>query len=256
MAKYPQEVLIDKPLMSCLVLILILLGVVPVRASSSTRTFWTTQDIIDQRISVDAQYSLIRMCRTRDDAKRADATSMLLAILDDKTLAGIYQVDHQPPAMRAGDLGVGWWNLIPKGKDSTCVKGVGGTGESAPMIVYSKSIGSYDERVDQALNTAWKMCKEVYGLSSREPLPCVVARRSPAGEWDECSEEKRQQRLGTFHDCLYERIPPEENLQCLEVCGKTGGIDWECVAKRAECASTLEADKVCVPYTRKHVPCP
>ncbi len=235
----------------------------PVWAGSSGRTLWTTQDVIDQRISVDAQYSLIRMCRSQDNAKSADATSMLSAILDEKTLAGIYQVNHQPPAMRARDLSMGWWDLIPKGKDSTCVQGMGGSGELAPMIVYRKDIGPYKERVDQALKTAWKMCKTVYTLPARKAIPCIIAVRPPTGGRDKCSAEKAKLWDKAWWDCYRRGLSQQQHSACLKVCTKSrdekGGVylDWDCAASRsAECGPTHRQNLSCSSHANKHVVCP
>ncbi len=231
-------------------------------AGPPARSVWTTQDVIDQRISVDAQYSLIRMCRSQDNAKRDDVTSMLSAIIDDGTLAGIYQVNHQPPAMRAGALGTGWWNLIPKGNDSTCVKGMGGRGKSAPMIVYRKNIGPYKSRVDQALKTAWRMCKDVYGLPARAGIPCMIAVRPPTGGEAACDAAKSKLWDRAWWDCYRKGLTQQAHNACLKVCSKPTGekglvhVDWGCVASRAECGPTHRQRELCVDYANKHVVCP
>lgn len=239
------------------------LFVEPVSAGSQAKKIWTTQDVIDNRISVDAQYSLIRMCRSQDNAKRADVTSMLSAILDDKTLAGIYQVNHQPPAMRAKALGMGWWNLIPKGKDSTCVKGMGGSGKSAPMIVYRKNIGPYKERVDQALKSAWRMCKDVYGLPDKAAIPCVIAVRPPTGGKSACDAEKRKLWEQAWWECYRKGLTLQAHKACLKVCSKPSGergyvfLELDCVASHsAECGPTHRQGMLCDEYANKHVVCP
>lgn len=237
----------------------------PVWAGSVTRTFWTTQDVVDQRISVDAQYSLIRMCRSQESAKRADVTSMLSAILDDKSLAGIYQVDFKPSAERAGKLGRKWWDLIPKNKNSICVEGLNEFGKEAPMIVYRKQIATYKEVLDAEIGRSWAICRKNFNLPQLQAIPCQIAKRAKSTTLD-CQEEMWPEWDRIFKDCHETRTPKAAWGACREVCTiKVTGIkgnkftffSWACADEKPECATVAQQAKVCKDYADKQLPdCP
>ncbi len=126
---------------------------------------WTTQDIIDGRIDVSAQYALMRMCQGSLD-ELLDMSDILSAVKDG-SLSGIYIQDQQVPALRARDeLGKGWWQLLPSGVDASCI-----TEPAArpPIIVLRKGGGQDKHRFDSALRDAWRGC----GLPASEPRACI-----------------------------------------------------------------------------------
>ena len=132
---------------------------------------WTTEDILDQRIDEEAQYSLMRMF-SRSLLSAVEASAMLSAIKAAQ-LAGIYQVDRKVPALRAREeLGGNWWEVIPAGVDAICWKEPAGR---PPMIVYRKSLPSDPARLDTALSAAWNNC----GLRGAPPRPYVVTITKP-----------------------------------------------------------------------------
>ena len=134
-------------------------------AASAPTTSWTTQDVIDPRIDVEAQYSLMRMFESGgDDA--VDASAILSAIKSE-ILAGTYQQNQKKPALRAQKLGIGWWELFkgqPTERLAFCWKE---PVESPPMIVMRKDVKSTREGLDPALRDAWREC----GLPSSPPRP-------------------------------------------------------------------------------------
>jgi V8-like Glu-specific endopeptidase len=117
-------------------------GEVPVTA--------TPAGVIDSRIDVHAQYALLRMAKG-DPSAQADASAMLAAVKSGR-LAGIYKEDQQVPALRAKRQGIGWWQLIPAGRDAVVVNEAG----AAPIIVFRDRVRSDASRLDPALRAAWR----------------------------------------------------------------------------------------------------
>lgn len=140
---------------------------------------WTTQNVIDARIDVEAQTSLIRMFESGADA--AVTASVILSAVKAGHLAGIYQQDQRAPALRAQKVGKGWWQLFdgtPSGRLAICWKEPPG---SAPMMVLRRGVKSGRDTLDPALRDAWEQC----GLPTAAPRPYVRTlppRPGPAGE--------------------------------------------------------------------------
>jgi len=136
----------------------------PLEPSESLKP-WTTQDIIDGRIDVYAQYALMRMF-TQDPVSAAAASAMLSAVKDG-TLAGIYQPDQKVPALRAQSLGSAWWLLLPKGAVAICVVE---PADKAPLIVFSKEAKGLSYQLDPALQSVWAEC----GIDWAAPRPYLA----------------------------------------------------------------------------------
>lgn len=125
---------------------------------------WTTQDVIDDRIDVQAQYALMRMFVGEPD-ERADA-SYILESVKAGWIAGIYQEDQQVPALRAQSLGFGWWEILPKKSDAqpyeteTIVNGTCMTepSEESPIVVVRRDTEANPPVYDMTLRNAWYMC--------------------------------------------------------------------------------------------------
>ena len=129
---------------------------------------WRTSDIIDPRIDIGAQKSLMRKM-SRGEPTSLDASAMIGAIKDE-TLAGILLPSRRPVSERAQRLGRTAADLIPPGQRSTCVREPEG---EAPLIVYR---GGNADHVDAALSEAWSEC----GLPTPEPAcDYIVDRRPP-----------------------------------------------------------------------------
>ena len=123
---------------------------------------WTTQDIIDARIDVHAQYSLMRMFGG-DAFERYDASAMLSAVKSGE-LAGIYIVDQRAAALRAQEIGKSWWTVLPSGIDAICLTQ---PESKPPLIAFSKSAHKDQHLLDSALRSAWASC----GLEAAPPRP-------------------------------------------------------------------------------------
>jgi len=72
--------------------------------------------VIDPNIDVHAQYALLRMARGGPFGK-ADVAQVLDAVRS-RALAGIFKEDERVPAVRAQQLGLGGWQLVPPGQDA------------------------------------------------------------------------------------------------------------------------------------------
>jgi hypothetical protein len=120
---------------------------------------WTTQDVIDERIDVQAQYALMRMF-TGEPHERVVASHIMSAIKEDGTLGGIYQEDQQVPALRAQALGYGWWKILPPANEDQRVDGICMTEPvpEKPVMVMRKGSEKNRAAYDGALMAAWESC--------------------------------------------------------------------------------------------------
>lgn len=125
---------------------------------------WTTGDVIDPRIDVQAQFALMRMFAGEPSESRV--ASSVLAATKEGALAGVYREDQRAPALRARALGGGWWDLVPRGRSGVCVTG---PGEEPPLIAMRRGAERDPEAYDRALAEAWAEC----GLPAAPPRPYV-----------------------------------------------------------------------------------
>ncbi len=144
----------------------------------------TSMDVVDPRIDLSAQQSLLRKLRKRNpEPVRAEASAMIQAIKNE-TLAGILHPFRTIPKKRAAQLGVSENALIPEGRLSTCVTD---PETELPLIVYSAGKLT-DAQIDQALSEAWAEC----GLPTPLP-PCdyeVVLKPEGCNSDQECRDQK------------------------------------------------------------------
>ncbi len=132
---------------------------------------WRTSDIIDPRISIGAQTSLMR--KMADGPPTSLSASAMIGAIKRGHLAGILL----PPTQAVSDRGArmqpprGHWDLIPAGQNSICLQEPAG---ESPMIVYRTELEPW--AIDAALDDAWAQC----GLQTPNP-PCdyVVDRHRP-----------------------------------------------------------------------------
>jgi hypothetical protein len=126
---------------------------------------YTTRDVIDQRISVPAQHSLVRL--SRNPPTNADAVSLLEAVKAGR-LGGIFCVNWQKPAQRAIRLGKSWWTVIPSGEDAVLMLDPDNPLSGQPFIAFRRELdpdcgllsgeqrfASLPSRLDAALRKAW-----------------------------------------------------------------------------------------------------
>ena len=130
---------------------------------------YTTRDVIDQRISVPAQHSLVRL--SKNPVTSADAVGLLEAVKAGR-LGGIFCVNWQKPAQRAIRLGKSWWTVIPPGEDAVLMLDPGNPTNGQPLIAFRRELDPRPKqgcgrlpnekllppspsRLDAALRKAW-----------------------------------------------------------------------------------------------------
>jgi hypothetical protein len=98
---------------------------------------YSTRDVIDKRISIPAQHSLVRL--SKNPATRAEAVGMLAAVKAGR-LAGIYCVNWKVPAQRALKLGKSWWTVIPPGEDAILMLDPDNPSAGQPLIAFCREL--------------------------------------------------------------------------------------------------------------------
>jgi hypothetical protein len=144
---------------------------VALAAPAAAREEWRTEDILDERIGVAAQQSLMRVFGDPGSAAAADASAMLSA-LEDGGLGGILESDRELVAKRAVALGKAYWTIFPEGADAICLLEPEG---EKPLIAYKKQAAEPPGRLDEALRKAWREC----GIEAAPPLPYRETIRKP-----------------------------------------------------------------------------
>lgn len=114
---------------------------------------WKTTDIIDSRIDVSAQYSLMRMFGGTL-FERFTASQILSAVKDGR-IGGIYIADQKVPALRAREAGGSWWTMVPDGLSSVCYEQPAG---KPPLIVMRKGVETKPDVVDSSVADAFWFC--------------------------------------------------------------------------------------------------
>jgi hypothetical protein len=126
---------------------------------------YSTKDVIDPRISVPAQHSLVRL--SKNPATTADAVGMVEEVKAGR-LAGIYCANWQKAAQRALRFGKSWWTVIPPGEDAALLLDPDDLIGGAPMILFHRELdpdcglmkgetkcASAPARLDIALPKSW-----------------------------------------------------------------------------------------------------
>ena len=155
------------------------------RALSATPRVLTysTRDVIDNRISIPAQHSLVRL--SKNAATSGDAVGILEEIKAGR-LGGIFCVNWKTPAQRALRIGHSWWTVIPKSEDAVLMLDPDNPLRGQPLIAFrreldpdcgllqgEKRFAASPARLDAALLKAWASYKLL--KSSGELNKCVVA---------------------------------------------------------------------------------
>lgn len=145
---------------------------------------WTTQDVIDSRIDVAAQYALMRMLA--GDPQERIVGSNILSAVKEGALGGVYQEDQQVPALRAQASGYGWWQILPKPAAGHSIDGVCMTDPASkpPVLVMRKKAESNPIVYDLALQGAWYAC----GLPPApvRPYTKTLPNKQPAAKSTRC----------------------------------------------------------------------
>jgi hypothetical protein len=150
---------------------------------------YTTKDVIDRRISVPAQHSLVRL--SKNPATSADAVALLAEVKAGR-LGGIFCVNWQKPAQRAIRLGKSWWTVIPPGEDAVLMPDPKDLANGQPLIAFRRELhpdcglmkserrfAAAPGRLDAALLKAWSSYKLWRG---NRLLRCDRPLTAPQGE--------------------------------------------------------------------------
>lgn len=187
---------------------------------------YTTRDVIDERISIPAQHSLVRL--SKNPATNGDALGMLAEVKAGR-LAGIYCVNWRRPAQRALRLGSNWWSVIPQGKNGILLLDPDNQMGGAPMIAFrrtmdpecgllqnEKRVPAMPGQLDAALLRLW----QTYRLFRRGRLrvcPPVLSRAFSAG-----SPATRGEKFDTYPPCCMNATPPPGTACQGPVCTAAG----------------------------------
>src|SRR5262245_11704501 len=118
---------------------------------------YTTRDVIDQRISIPAQHSLVRL--SNNPATNADAVGLLEKVKAGR-LGGIFCVNWQRPVQRAIRLGQSWWTVIPAGVDAVLLLDPENPLAGQPLIAFSQVL----DRRHPAMRAAAKAYRRGFGI--------------------------------------------------------------------------------------------
>jgi hypothetical protein len=158
------------------------------RISSATSRVLTysTKDVIDKRISIPAQHSLVRL--SKNPATSADAVGMLEEVKAGR-LAGIYCVNWEKPAQRALRFQKSWWTVIPQGENAVLMLNPDNLSGGQPMIAFRRELDPdcgllkgekrFDpspSRLDAALRKAWSSYR-LWNTSGGpgQPAKCTIS---------------------------------------------------------------------------------
>jgi hypothetical protein len=216
------------------------LGVPP--SPTSRVLTYSTKDVIDKRISVPAQHSLVRL--SKNPATSAEAVGMLQDVKAGR-LAGVYCVNWQKPAQRALRFGKSWWTVIPPTEDAVLMLDPDNPLSGQPLIAFrreldldcgllkgEKRFAASPSRLDAALLKAWSTyrlwqmgklahCSQVPGVPVRNVTPAILCQAIG--------------RLTEPHGCP---VPPRHisaEIQALQVSGKPAG----CISRGEVCSTRI-----------------
>lgn len=153
---------------------------------------YSTKDVIDKRISVPAQHSLVRL--SKNSATSADAGGMLEAVKLGQ-LAGIYCVNWEKAAQRSLKLGKNWWTVIPQGVDAVLMLDPDNLSSGPPLIAFrrdldpecglmkgEKRFAASPSRLDAVLLRMWNT---YLNFRQGKIVPCLLSpdtAKQPSGE--------------------------------------------------------------------------
>jgi len=185
-------------------------------AGDGEEACWRTEDIIDDRIDVHAQYALMRMF-SRGGQQASDASAILSAVKSSQ-LEGVYLPDEGVPALRARAAGSNWWEMIPPGKLATCYKQ---PEDRVPLITFRKTIKDDRDMVAEALSLAWAECAipasppRCYTPTIEKPKPEPETEDKPECETDQdCLDKNLGDYCTPEKYCVWRQPVPEEPCEC------------------------------------------
>ena len=110
----------------------------------------TEMELIDPRLDIGAQRSLVRL--SKDGPDDAAAAHEIADSVKAGTLAGVFGDDLGASASLAARLGTVRWELVPDGEDAVLVE----EPERPPTMVFREGARSVPARIDPALVRAWR----------------------------------------------------------------------------------------------------
>ncbi len=125
--------------------------------------------VVNEFTDVHAQYAIQRMLKSSNPTERIEGSEMLAAV-NSSQLGGIYKEDQYWPAITARQAGMGWWQLIEKGKDAgVLLKVRKNVAWSNPLIIFKDNIRSNPQRLDPALRNAWRIVRRILAIKASSP---------------------------------------------------------------------------------------
>lgn len=115
-------------------------------------SLWTASDLIDSRLTVYAQRSLLRLLKGSLVEQKVAAD--LITSVKTGDMEGVYVVNQVKPVQRAREIGTYWWQLIPKGVSIICMVE---PKDRAPLLAFSIAAIRTDKRVDAGLMRGWEL---------------------------------------------------------------------------------------------------
>ena len=190
--------------------------------------------VIDSRIDVHAQYSLQRMIFRGDASSRMDGIQILSAVKAEM-LAGIYKEDERVPAMLAKKQSLGWWELIPKGRDAALIfDKLNRT--KPPIIVFKNDIRSNSSRLDLALRKSWAEFNDIIdGCGGKKTDLSLLNIKSTKG-YKKIEDLKLAREQCQSLNTIVELPPPPKVTQ------KTNSTCWAAALQSIYYATLPDAD--------------
>lgn len=201
---------------------------------------YTTKDVIDKRISVPAQHSLVRL--SKNPATRTDAVRILGEIKAER-LAGIYCVNWEIPAKRALRFQRSWWTVIPPGENSVLMLDPDNLLGGQPLIAFrrelapdcgllkgEKRFAGSPTKLDSALLRAWQTYLR---FQQRKILPCLPAQGQNTASSASVMKLQAGKKSAPYPVvppccelakclCLLEDKPPQTKQQTRSTCWAAG----------------------------------
>lgn len=141
---------------------------------SSNIPAYTQCDFIHDNIDVAAQYALYGMLKADPESRKASV--QMLAAVKTGLLGGIYQEDQKVPALRAVQLGLGWYGPLidsyrKSASSAACVPPAPHPSHKLPIISFRKSLAKNHAELGRQLLQVWGDC----GIQ-KDKLPTIDPR--------------------------------------------------------------------------------
>ena len=183
----------------------------PLSAKPRVLTY-STKDVIDKRISVPAQHSLVRL--SKDPVTSADAVGMLEEVKAGR-LAGIYCVNWEKAVQRALRFGKYWWTVIPQGEDVLLMLDPDNPAGGQPLIAFRRELDPRDKDGCGKLKTDKTLTPFPSRLDAALRKAWITYKLLRAGQLTECPEPRR-------NGGIMAEVPSRHRLFIVPVIGWVG----------------------------------